>query len=119
MEFDAFFPGEEREVRRFIWFPAKINGTIYWLKTVTIHQSYGTSNPFGWCNDWVVDTEEAANNKIKVYKVYPKNNHDLWYLVDAPNKYIAKWCGTGILNNTYAVNLTAKDMVAERWEYEE
>ena len=53
---------------------------------------------------------------IKVYKVYPKNNPDLWYLVDAPSKRIAKWCGTSILNNTYCVTLTAKDMVAERWK---
>jgi hypothetical protein len=53
---------------------------------------------------------------MKVYKVYPKNNQDLWYLVDAPNKRIAKWCGTAILNNTYACFLTAKDMKAERFK---
>lgn len=54
--------------------------------------------------------------KVKVYKVYPKNNPDLWYLVDAPCKYIAKWCGAAILNNTYADFLTAKNMVAERFK---
>ena len=54
--------------------------------------------------------------KIKVYKVYPKNNPDLWYLVDAPSKRIAKWCGTAILNNTYVTFLKCKDMVAERWK---
>lgn len=53
--------------------------------------------------------------RIKVYKVWPKNNPDLWYLVDAPNRYIAKWCGTAILNNTYCGFLAAKDMVAKRW----
>ena len=57
--------------------------------------------------------------KIKVYKVYPKNNPDLWYLVDAPSKRIAKWCGAAILNNTYCVTLVAKDMVAKRWKEEE
>ncbi len=57
--------------------------------------------------------------KIKVYKVWPKNNPDLWYLVDAPSKRIAKWCGTAILNNTYCVSKTAKDMVAKRWKPEE
>ena len=57
--------------------------------------------------------------KIKVYKVWPKNNPDLWYLVDAPTKRIAKWCGTAILNNTYCVTLTAKDMMAERHKEEE
>ena len=57
--------------------------------------------------------------KVKVYKVYPKNNPDLWYLVDAPSKRIAKWCGTAILNNTYSSFLTSKDMKAERWTAEE
>ncbi len=57
--------------------------------------------------------------KVKVYKVYPKNNPDLWYLVDAPNKHIAKWCGTAILNNTYSSFLTAKDMKAERFKADE
>ena len=56
--------------------------------------------------------------KVKVYKVYPKNNPDLWYLVDAPCKYIAKWCGAAILNNTYCGFLAAKDMVAENWTAE-
>ncbi len=55
--------------------------------------------------------------KIKVYKVYPKNNPDLWYLVDAPSKRIAKWCGAAILNNTYCNFLAAKHMKAERFEY--
>ena len=57
--------------------------------------------------------------KVKVYKVYPKNNPDLWYLVDAPSKRIAKWCGANILNNTYASFLAAKDMKAESWECHE
>lgn len=54
--------------------------------------------------------------KVKVYKVYPKNKPELWYLVDAPCAYIAKWCGTAILNNTYSGFLTAKDMVAKKFE---
>lgn len=56
--------------------------------------------------------------KVKVYKVYPKNNPDLWYLVDAPSRYVAKWCVAAILNNTYAGFLAAKDMKVERWKYE-
>ena len=55
--------------------------------------------------------------KVKVYKVYPKDNPDLWYLVDAPSKRIAKWCGAAILNNTYACFRAAKHMKAERFEY--
>jgi hypothetical protein len=54
--------------------------------------------------------------KVKVYKVYPKNNPNLWYLVDAPSKRIAKWCGAAILNNTYTGFLTAKDMKTERFK---
>jgi hypothetical protein len=57
--------------------------------------------------------------KVKVYKVYPKNNPDLWYLVDAPSKRIAKWCGAAILNNTYYYFLAAKHIVAKRWKMEE
>jgi hypothetical protein len=57
--------------------------------------------------------------KVKVYKVYPKNNPDLWYLVDAPSKRIAKWCGTAIVNNEYTCFLTAKDMEAERFKAQE
>ena len=54
--------------------------------------------------------------KVKVYNVYPKNNPDLWCLVDAPSKRVAKWCGTAILNNTYSSFLAAKDMTAERFK---
>ena len=57
--------------------------------------------------------------KVKVYRVYPKNNPDLWYLVDAPCKYIAKWCGAVILNNTYCNFLAAKHMKAERFKVED
>ena len=56
--------------------------------------------------------------KVKVYKVYPKNNPELWYRIDAPTKRIAKWCDTAILNNIYCNFLVAKDMAAERWEAE-
>ena len=54
--------------------------------------------------------------KVKVYRVWPKNNPDLWYLVDATSKRIAKWCGTAILNNTYSCFYVAKDMRAERFK---
>ena len=53
--------------------------------------------------------------KVKVYKVYPKNQPDLWYYVDAPSRRVAKWCGAAILNNTYYNFLTAKHMKAERF----
>ena len=53
--------------------------------------------------------------KIKVYKVWPKSNPDLWYLVDAPCKHIAKWCGAAIVNNEYNTFLAAKDVAVERF----
>ena len=52
--------------------------------------------------------------KVKVYKVWPKNNPDLYYYVDAPSKRVAKWCGAAIINNDYASCLTASDMLVER-----
>ena len=52
--------------------------------------------------------------KVKVYKVYPKNNPDLWCMVDAPSKRIAKWCGIAVLNNDYCVFLPTNAMVAEK-----
>ena len=57
--------------------------------------------------------------KVKVYKVYPKNNPDIWYWVDAPSKRIAKWCGAAVLNNTYYGSLTANQVVAKRCKEEE
>lgn len=57
--------------------------------------------------------------KVKVYKVYPKNNPDLYYLVEAPSRRIAKWCGANILNTEYVTFLAAKDMVAKRSNAEE
>lgn len=47
------FTGDQREVKRFAWYPMKINGYTYWLKWITIRQSYDTRHS-GWCNDWVV-----------------------------------------------------------------
>lgn len=56
--------------------------------------------------------------KIKVYKVMPKHNpkSNIFYMVDAPSKYIAKWCGANLVNNEYATFATAKDMIAVRFK---
>lgn len=54
--------------------------------------------------------------KVKTYKVYPKNNPDLWYMVDAPSKRVAKWCGAAVLDNNYSGFRTAKDMKVERFK---
>jgi len=53
MVFKYPWTGDQRTVRRFLLFPTKINGFIYWLQWVTIHQSYNTRRWNAWCNDWV------------------------------------------------------------------
>ena len=53
MRINTPFTGDQREVTRFTLFPMRINGIIYWLEKVTVHQSYNTRHR-GWCNDWVV-----------------------------------------------------------------
>lgn len=59
--------------------------------------------------------------KVKVYRVTLKNPtaDSPFYLVDAPNKHIAKWCGANLYNNEYMGFLTPKDMKVERFNYEE
>ena len=54
MQFTKTFTAERRVVTRFALFPIMVNGTIYWLEKIRIHQSYNTRHR-GWCNDWVVD----------------------------------------------------------------
>ena len=54
--------------------------------------------------------------KVKCYKVYPKDQPDQYYYVDAPSKRVAKWCGAAILNNTYFTFLAAKHMKVERFK---
>ena len=54
--------------------------------------------------------------KVKVYRVFPKHNSsEIFYMVDAPNKRIARWCGANLYNNEYFTFLSDKDMIAERF----
>ena len=58
--------------------------------------------------------------KVKQYHVEPKDNpKGIFYMVDAPNKRIAKWCGANLFNNEYAAFLSAKDMTAKRFRCKE
>lgn len=50
----------------------------------------------------------------KTYIVYPKGKPELWYEIEAPTKYIAKWCGLNVIQSNYSCDYTIKDMVAER-----
>lgn len=58
--------------------------------------------------------------KIKVYRVTPKKNQNgIFYMVDAPSKRIAKWCGANLYNYDYSAFLSDKDMIAERFRVTE
>ena len=50
--------------------------------------------------------------KVKAYYVFLKSNPKIFYLVDAPNKRIASWCGANLINNEYTTFYEAKDMKA-------
>jgi hypothetical protein len=58
---------------------------------------------------------------VKVYKVTLKNptDDDPFYMVDAPNEYIAKWCGANLYNNEFIAFKSAKDMNVEEFKLEE
>ena len=57
--------------------------------------------------------------KVKVYKVSLKEDPTIYYLVDAPGKRVAKWCGAALYNNEYMGFRTSKDMKVEKFTYEE
>ncbi len=56
--------------------------------------------------------------KVKVYEVTCRHKcqDNKVYMVDAPNKRIAKWCGANLFNNEYIAFVTAKDMKAKRFK---
>lgn len=55
--------------------------------------------------------------KVKVYRVIPKHNSSgISYIVDAPNKRIARWCGANLYNHEYFDFLSNKDMIAKRFK---
>ena len=58
--------------------------------------------------------------KVKVYRVVPKHNsNEISYMVEAPNKRMAKWCGAKFYNNDYSAFLSDKDMIAKRFRVTE
>ena len=56
--------------------------------------------------------------KTKVYRVSLTDNPNIEYLVDAPNRWVAKWCGANLYNHEYADFRTAKDMTVKRFRTE-
>lgn len=71
-------------------------------------------------NGIVLDFSEP-NEQIHVYRVTPKDptDDDPFYMVDAPNEYIAKWCGANLYNNEFIAFRSAKDMEVEEFKLEE
>lgn len=56
--------------------------------------------------------------KVKIYEVTLRHKcqDNKTYMVDAPNKRIAKWCGANLFNHEYAAFVGAKDMKAKRFK---
>lgn len=56
--------------------------------------------------------------KTKVYEVTLKRKYqdNKIYMVDAPSKRIAKWCGANLFNNEYFLCFSAKHVVAKRFK---
>lgn len=71
-------------------------------------------------NGIILDFSEPET-QINVYKVTPKNPtvDDPYYMVDAPNEYIAKWCGANLYNNEFIAFKSEKDMNVEEFKLEE
>lgn len=63
----------------------------------------------------------VPNETIKVYRVTLKNPtfNNPFYMVDAPNEHIAKWCGANLYNNEFIAFMSAKDMNVEEFKLEE
>jgi hypothetical protein len=54
MRWDGTAWGAEREVKRFLMIPKKVNGEWRWLESAIIHQTYLGSWD-GWYSDWFVN----------------------------------------------------------------
>lgn len=70
-------------------------------------------------NGVVLDFSEPE--QINAYRVELKNpsDDDPYYMVDAPNEYIAKWCGANLYNNEFIAFKSYKDMDAKILKLEE
>lgn len=63
-----------------------------------------------------LEIRRCEGMKVKVYRVVSKKNPNIaYYMVDAPSKRIAKWCGANLYNSEYCAFLSANDMIAERF----
>ena len=60
----------------------------------------------------------VPDETVKVYRVTLKNPtvNNPFYMVDAPNEYIAKWCGANLYNNEFIAFKSAKDMEVEEFK---
>lgn len=57
-----------------------------------------------------------CNEGKTIYSCPKEKSNGVFYMVDAPSKRIAKWCGANLFNNEYIDFLSAKDVIAERFK---
>jgi hypothetical protein len=70
-------------------------------------------------NGIVLDFSDGS--EVRVYRV-TLEDHPVdvpVYMVDAPNEYIARWCGANLYNYEYVDFTSASDMKAELFKLEE
>ena len=70
-------------------------------------------------NGIVLDFSDGS--EVRVYRVTLEDptKHSPTYMVDAPNEYIARWCGANLYNYEYVDFLSASDMKAEEFKLQE
>ena len=56
---------------------------------------------------------------MKTYKINLKKHPQFEYIIDAPNKRIAKWCAVSIHNQNYMCGITIKDVDIKRHKWED
>ena len=63
----------------------------------------------------------SNESEVRVYRVTLEDHtvDSPTYMVDAPNEYIARWCGANLYNNEYYTFLSASDMKAEEFKLKE
>lgn len=51
---------------------------------------------------------------IKTYEVFVKNDHNVSYIVEAPSKRVARWCGHALFSDQYFANTKIRDIKVRR-----
>lgn len=102
-------------MNRFKWFfMSKYKKLLYAIKCAKINEQRLHLE-----NGIVLDFSDGS--EAMVYRVTLENptKHSPMYMVDAPNEYIARWCGANLYNNEYIDFMSARDMKAEEFKLKE